>query len=335
MQKGNALWMLALVSVLALYGCRAEEEPQPQRAVPVTQPAPELTPSKGTAENPWVVGMSQCNLGEPWRVQMNEDVRAAAEKQPGLEVVFKDASNDTQKQRAHVDEFLAQGVDLLIVSPKEAAPLTPPVRRVYEKGIPVVVLDRKILGDTYTCFIGADNVKIGYEAGKHIAETLLKGKGNVVELKGLMTSTPGQERNEGFRNAIKAHPDIKVIFEADCKWLEPNGRKEMESALARFDDIDVVYAHNDPQAHGAWIAAKAAGRENDIRFVGIDALTHEGVQYVQKGVLDATLQYPTGGVEAIDIALKILAGETVPKNITLGTRIFTTENVDQGGQSID
>jgi ribose transport system substrate-binding protein len=275
------------------------------------------------------IGMSQCNLNEPWRGQMNADIKAAAARHPELEVVFKDAQNDTLRQRQHVEEFVSAGVDLLLISPKEAQPLTEPVARAIDAGIPVIVLDRRLLGDHYTCFIGADNKKIGRAAGKWIDETL-GGKGKVVELKGLMTSTPGQDRHSGFRDAI-ADSELEIIFEADMKWLEPEARKEMESALSRFEQIDLVYAHNDPAAHGAYLAARAAGREKDIRFVGIDALPQEGVAYVKKGFLDATFLYPTGGVEAIDVALKILAGETVPKDITLGSRLFTKENVDRGG----
>ena len=162
----------------------------------------------------------------------------------------------------------------------------------------------------------------------------LGGKGKVLELEGLMTSTPGQDRHSGFRDGI-AGSGIEVIFEADMKWLEPDARKEMESALSRFPKIDCVYAHNDPGAHGAWLAAKAAGREKEMIFVGIDALPQEGVVYVQQGILDATFQYPTGGGEAIDTALKILKGESVPKKITLGSRLFDKENVGQGGTPLN
>ncbi|MDY0095261.1 MAG: substrate-binding domain-containing protein [Candidatus Vecturithrix sp.] len=285
------------------------------------------------AQDKYTIGMSQCNLGEPWRVQMNADVKAAADQHPNLEVVYKDAQNDTLKQRAHVEEFVSAGVDLLIISPKEAQPLTEPVAKAMDAGIPVIVLDRRVVGDKYTCFIGADNKIIGKAAGEWIAKTL-GGKGKVVELKGLMTSTPGQDRNSGFREGIKGS-EIEVIFEADMKWLEPDARKEMESALARFDKIDLVYAHNDPGAHGAYLAAKAAGREKEMKFVGIDALPHEGIMYVKQGIMDATFQYPTGGAEAIDIALKILAGEEVPHEITLGSRVFTAENVDSGGEAIE
>jgi ribose transport system substrate-binding protein len=280
----------------------------------------------------YVIGMSQCNLGEPWRVQMNADVEKAAAAYPDLKVVFKDAQNDTLKQRAHVEEFVSARVDLIIISPKEAAPLTEPVAKAVDVGIPVIVLDRRVLGDKYTCFIGADNKLIGRKAGQWIAHKL-GGKGKVVELKGLMTSTPGQDRHTGFREGLQGS-QVEVVFEAEMKWLEPDARKEMESALARLDRIDLVYAHNDPGAHGAWLAAKAAGREKQILFVGIDALPHEGVMYVRQGILDATLQYPTGGREAIETARKILAGQTAPKEITLGSRLFTKGNVDAGGEPI-
>ena len=290
------------------------------------------------AKSSYTFGMSQCNLGEPWRVEMNAQVKAAAEKHPNLKMVFKDAQNDTLKQRAHVEEFVSAGVDLIIISPKEAQPLTEPVAKAIEAGIPVIVLDRRLLGDKFTCFIGADNKKIGRAAGEWIAQTLAAKtkpgeKAKVVELKGLMTSTPGQDRNSGFREAVTGK-DLVIIFEADMKWLEPDARKEMESALSRFNKIDCVYAHNDPGAHGAYLAAKAAGREKEMIFVGIDALPQEGVGYVQQGVLDATFQYPTGGAEAIETALKILQGESVPKEITLGSRVFDKTNVAQGGQEL-
>jgi ribose transport system substrate-binding protein len=294
------------------------------------------TASKDAAEKKaksnYTIGMSQCNLGEPWRVEMNAQIKAAADKHPNLQVIFKDAQNDTLKQRAHVEEFVSAGVDLIIISPKEAQPLTEPVAKAMEAGIPVIVLDRRLLGDKYSCFIGADNKKIGHAAGEWIVKKL-GGKGKLVELKGLMTSTPGQDRDNGFREAI-AGSGIEIVFDADMKWLEPNSRQEMESALARFNKIDCVYAHNDPGAHGAYLAAKAAGREKEMLFVGIDALPQEGVAYVQQGILNATFQYPTGGSEAIDTALKIVQGETVPKEITLGSRVFDKETIAHGGQEL-
>lgn len=280
----------------------------------------------------WTIGMSQCNLGEPWRVQMNQDIKNEAANFPEIRAVYKDAQNDSLKQRAQIEEFISAAVDLIVVSPKEAAPLTQPVAAAYEKGIPVIVLDRRVIGDKYTCFIGADNKIIGKAAGRWIVEKL-GSKGKVVELKGLMTSTPGQDRHTGFREGIMGS-DLEIIFEADMKWLEPSARKEMESALARYPQIDLVYAHNDPGAHGAYLAAKAVNRENEMMFVGIDALPHEGQIYVQQGILAASFEYPTGGKEAIQTALDIFSGKSVPKEITLSSRVYTRENIEQGGELI-
>ncbi len=325
--------VVCCVSGLLITGC-PPQKPEPSARPTVSQP-PQTRPQPPPTGRKSVIGMSQCNRAEPWRVQMDADIEEAAKARPDeIEVIFKDAQNKTETQQEQVREYIAQGVDLIIISPKEARPLTKPVAEAMDKGIPVIVLDRKIEGEKYTCFIGGDNVKIGEEAGKYMAK-LLGGKGKIVELKGLMTSTPAGERHEGFMKGIKGS-DIEIIFDADCHWLEEDAQREMTSALAQFDQIDAVYGHNDPSAHGAYLAAKqeGKGREETIKFIGIDALPHEGVRYVKEGILAATLQYPTGGADAIDIALKILHGEQVPKNIILGTRLYTADNVDGGGLEI-
>jgi ribose transport system substrate-binding protein len=271
---------------------------------------------------------------------MNRDLQKAALAHPEMTFIYKDAQNDTLAQRAQIEEFVNQDVDLIMVSPKEAAPLTPPVAEAYKKGIPVIVLDRKVLGSDFTLFIGADNRKIGHALGEWVLARLAElprvkagGRARVVELEGLMTSTPGQDRHAGFRDALKGRP-VDFVFEADMKWLEPNARSEMESALAVNEEIDLVYAHNDPGAHGAYLAARAAGREKDILFVGIDGLPQEGQAYVRQGILSACFEYPTGGAEAVESAWKLLHGEALPKEITLSSRYFTPENISRGGDRL-
>ena len=285
------------------------------------------------AKEQFVIGMSQCNLGEPWRQQMNKDIEEAAKAYPELKVVFKDAQNKSEVQQQHVKEFMQQGVDAIIISPKETEPLTAPVAEAYKSGIPVIVLDRAVNGDDFTMFIGADNVKIGRAAGQYLVK-VLGGKGTVVELKGLMTSEPGKDRHNGFIEGIKGS-QIKVVFDPDCGWQETRAMAEMNSALARFDKIDAVYGHNDPSAHGAYSAAKQKGREKEMKFIGIDALQREGINYVKQGILDATFLYPTGGKEAVDWVIRILRDkQTPPKKLVLPTRIYTKENVESGGEEI-
>ncbi len=290
---------------------------------------------RGTEEHPWVIGVSQCNKGEPWRAQMDRDIVAAAAKHKNLKLVMKDAQNDALRQRSQVEELVAQKIDLLIISPKETAPLTQPVAEAFDKGIPVIVLDRRVAGDKFTSFIGADNQRIGKAAGAFARGLLGEEGGKVVELKGLMTSSPGQDRHRGFRGALDGAAGVQVVFEADTQWLEDNARKEMAAALAAHDTIDLVYAHNDPAAHGAYLAAKDVGRHQNIRFIGIDALPHEGIEYVKQGILDATFAYPTGGPEAIALALAVLGGEEVAKEVSLPTRLFTKQNVERGGEPVE
>ncbi len=271
-----------------------------------------------------LIGFSQANLGEPWRVAMNAEVAEAAKGHPELEFVYADAQQDNAKQVADVENFLRQKIDLLIISPNEAKPLTPIVKRAFESGIPVVVLDREIEGETYTTFIGANNRDIGKAAGEYVA-TLLGGTGAIVEIKGLPGSTPARDRSEGFREAIAGFPGIRIVHDPVANWLREEAMSQMESALSAHPTIDLVYAHNDPMAMGAYLAAKAKGRDSTMKFVGIDGLPglDGGRQAVQDGKLAATFVYPTGGREAVDIAVRILKGEQVPHRITLGTERIT------------
>ncbi|HLJ54519.1 MAG TPA: substrate-binding domain-containing protein [Chthonomonadaceae bacterium] len=318
---------LAVLGALAVWGCGPKDNPPAAGSGGGTS-----APAAGGKT--FVIGMSQCTVDEPWRVQMDQDIQDAAAKHPELKLLVSVAGDNSATQQQDVRTFVQQKVNLIIISPKESRPLTKPVEEAMDAGIPVIVLDRKIEGDKYTCFIGGDNVKIGREAGKYMVQ-LLGGKGNVVELKGLMTSTPAQERHNGFMEGIKGSK-IQIVFDAESKWKQDIAQKDMSSALQTKPQIDAVYAHNDPSAHGAYLAARTEGkgREKQIKFIGIDALPSEGVRLVREGVLTATFQYPTGGKEAIDTALKVLHGEKVDKNITLGTRIFTHDNVSQGGKEL-
>jgi ribose transport system substrate-binding protein len=188
----------------------------------------------------------------------------------------------------------------------------------------VIVLDREIEGDSYTTFIGADNRAIGERAGEFVAERL-GGKGLVVEIKGLPGSTPARDRSEGFRAAIAKFPAIRIIHDPVANWLREEAMTQMEAALSAHPVIDLVYAHNDPMAVGAYLAAKAKGRDKTIQFVGIDGLPglDGGRQAVTDGKLAATFVYPTGGKEAVGIAVKILRGEPVQHRITLATERIT------------
>lgn len=278
----------------------------------------------------FLVGFSQCNLGEPWRVAMNKAAQNEAANYPDMEIVYSDAQQDNSKQVADVESFLRQKVDLLIISPNEAKPLTGVVARAYNQGIPVVVLDRAIEGETYTCFIGADNREIGKAAGDY-AGRILGGKGSVVEIQGLPGSPPARDRSEGFHEAIAGYPAIRIVHNPVANWLREEALTQMEMALKAQPHIDLVYAHNDPMAVGAYLAARAAGRQDEMKFIGIDALPgpEGGIREVLQGRLAATFVYPTCGREAVQVAHKILTNQPVPRRMTLKTALVTRENAEE------
>lgn len=291
-----------------------------------------VTVSAAEKKDKYVIGMSQCNLGEPWRVAMNDQIAMAAEKHPEFEVIFADAAQDNSKQIADIENFVQMGVDLIITSPNEATPLTNAVSAAYDAGIPVILLDRKIYGDKYTQFIGADNVDMGRIAGEYIADTLLPDGGKVCEIKGLEGTSGGIDRDNGFREGIKKNDKIEIVAVNNADWLREKAITVAEEMLQTNDEIDLFLALNDPMAEGAYIAAKNAGREGDILFVGFDGLPTPdgGIRSVMDGRLSMTQVYPTGGTEAIESAYQLLVeGKELDKTLTLTSEIVVPDNAEE------
>lgn len=272
------------------------------------------------------IGVAQCS-DDSWRHKMNEEILREAMFYDGVSVEIRSAGDDNRKQAEDVHYFMDKGVDLLIISANEAAPMTPIVEEAYQKGIPVIMVDRKILSDKYTAYIGADNYEIGRAVGNYIVSRL-NGKGNVVELTGLSGSTPAMERHQGFMAAISHFPDIKLIDKADAAWEREPAVMEMDSMLRRHTKIDAVYAHNDRIAPGAYQAAKKAGREDEMIFVGIDALPGKGngLDLVVDSVLDATFIYPTNGDKVMQLAMNILENKPYPKETVMNTAVVDHTN---------
>ena len=291
-----------------------------------------VTVSAAEKKDKYVIGMSQCNLGEPWRVAMNDQIAMAAEKHPEFEVIFADAAQDNSNQIADIENFVQMGVDLIITSPNEATPLTNAVSAAYDAGIPVILLDRKIDGDKYTQFIGADNVDMGRIAGEYVADTLLPDGGKVCEIKGLEGTSGGIDRDNGFREGIKKNDKIEIVAVNNADWLREKAITVAEEMLQTNDEIDLFLALNDPMAEGAYIAAKNAGREGDILFVGFDGLPTPdgGIRSVMDGRLSMTQVYPTGGTEAIESAYQLLVeGKELDKTLTLTSEIVIPDNAEE------
>ena len=272
------------------------------------------------------IGVAQCS-DDSWRHKMNDEILREAMFYDGVSVEIRSAGDDNRRQAEDIHYFMDKGVDLLIISANEAAPMTPIVEEAYRKGIPVITVDRKILSDKYTAYIGADNYEIGRSVGNYIASRL-EGKGNVVELTGLSGSTPAMERHQGFMAAISKFPDIKLIDKADAAWERGPAEIEMDSMLRHHPKIDAVYAHNDRIAPGAYQAAKKAGREKEMIFVGIDALPGKGngLELVLDSVLDATFIYPTNGDKVMQLAMDILEKRPYPKETVMNTAVVDRTN---------
>lgn len=279
------------------------------------------------ANEKYLIGFSQCTMVDIWREAMVNEMEIELGIRPDLEMVMRDAADNSEKQIQDIRELMAMDIDLLIVSPNESEPLTPIVKEVHQSGIPVIVIDRKINSDDYDVYIGADNYQVGLEAGRYAA-SLLKGKGRILEIWGLKGSSPAIERHAGFSDALKNTPDIEIAFSANGKWLWQEGKKAMEEHIAKEADFDMVFAQNDFMAHGAYLAAEEAGKADDYYILGIDGLLGPkgGVQRVLEGKQDATVLYPTGGYEAIQTAAKILHDQPYEKEVKLNTVLIDTTN---------
>jgi ribose transport system substrate-binding protein len=313
---------LALIC-LVVVGCGGKEES-------IADKARDAKTHKSAAKV-YTIGFSQCTFEDPWRIYMNKEMEAAAARHPEIKLVIANGENRNDKQVADMESFIASGVDAIIVSPREAAPLAPIVSKAFDQGIPVVVLDRRVLGDKYTAFIGASNLEIGKAAGDHLAE-ILPGRCKVVEIEGILGATATQERHDGFHQAIENIGRIEVVHDQPGNYKRTPARQIMENALQANPRIDAVYAHNDEMAIGAFLAAKAVGREKDIIFIGIDGQS-EAVSMIRQGLIQATFVYPSGATEAIELVLSILQGGSPPaKEITLKTTLITkNEHADYKG----
>ena len=274
----------------------------------------------------YVIGVSQCSDDE-WREQMNREITREALFYPEAEVVFRSAGDDNKRQIHDIELLMRNKVDLLVVSPNEADVLTPVIEKAYSKGIPVILVDRKIHSNQYTAYIGADNYAIGYNVGEYIASRL-QGKGRVVEVTGLRGSTPAAERHRGMTDALREYPDIRVTASVDAGWRRDRARLVFDSLLTHAPEIDMVFAHNDRMAAGAYEAAVKYGREKEMLFVGIDALAGEGygVEQVASGQLDATFIYPTGGDKVMQTAMAILTGKPFERETFLSSALVNHDN---------
>lgn len=279
----------------------------------------------------WVVGYSQSNNAEPYRAQLNIQLQYYMRQYPNLKLLpITDAHQDSSTQVSQVQNFIQQKVKTLIVSPNEPGPLTAPVEQACAAHIPVIILDRTVNTNCYTTFIGGNNYQEGKLAGEYALKALPNG-GNVVELRGIMSDTPQILRDKGFRDAVKANPKIHIIESRDCKWLKQDAEVVMQQWLQKDPKIDLVYSQNDPMALGAYLAAQAANRAKQMKFIGGDGLATPdgGIRAVELGQLSISFIYPTAAKQAAEITEKLSKGEKVPHKWVLPITPVTPQNAQK------
>ena len=282
----------------------------------------------GCAQQPrkYVIGVSQCSE-DTWRDKLNDELKMGEYLNDSLIVKLASSNDDNVLQNKQVNQFIDEGVDLLIVSPNQLSAISKAVERAYDKGIPVILYDRKTNSDKYTAFIGCDNYTIGKSMGTFIAQQL-QGKGRIVEIRGLEGSSPALERHRGFMDAIKPYPGLQVVASEGGNWKEEGGIQAMKRILKQTQNFDYVFAHNDRLAWGAYVAARQMRVKRNYKYTGVDGMATEGggLELVRDGIFEASYLYPTKGDEVIALAMKILKHQPYERDNYLSTSIITQAN---------
>lgn len=280
------------------------------------------------ADETYRIGFSQRTEADNWRKTMLEDMNRELSFTPEIEFVVKDAGGQSTRQVSQIQELINQGVDLLIVSPNAALPITPVVEKAYQQGIPVIILDRRTASDQYTAYVGADNVDVGRTAGTY-ANTLLNGTGNVVEIGESPGSSADIDRHRGFAEAISHHPGIRLITKLEGDWDTHSFADKLTRLLKAQPTIQLIFAQNDRTALKAYNVCQQAGLGDWVKIIGVDGLPgkNEGIDLVERSILRATVLYPTGGKEAIRTAIAILKKQPFKRENSLPITLIDSSNV--------
>lgn len=278
------------------------------------------------AHNRFVVGVSQCSE-DTWRDKLNEELRIAATYYD-VDLQIKSANDDVRLQTEQIDRFVEQGVDLLVVAPGQVT-ISPAIDKAYEKGIPVIIFDRRTRSNKYTAYIGADNHDIGASMAEFMANANTEGT-EVVELCGLSSSSPAIERDAGFDSVAACRPNISIVKKVYADWTEEGAYHVMDSLLSTpYPAFNCLFAHNDRMAMGARRAVVKHGIDpKTIKFCGIDAMPQQGggMHLVSEGKLFASSIYPTRGDEVMRLAMKILTHKPYDRENRLSSALVTEAN---------
>ncbi len=267
------------------------------------------------------IGVSQSSLDDAWRVAMVRDMQIELSNYDDLQLVVLDADNNSERQIEQIRELIDREVDVLVLSPVESAPLTAIAEEAFRQGIPTVITDRKVDTDEYTVFVGANNYRIGYQAGEFAAERLAAlRRPCIAEIRGLESSSPAQERHKGFMAALADAGIAPQTVVVNGEWSQRTAAERMPE-LGDPSRYDLVYSHNDVMAIAAreYFERCDTLREGRICIIGVDAVAGAGLEAVADGRIDVSFLYPTAGTEVVRIARRLVDGEPVEKNIELAS----------------
>ena len=284
------------------------------------------TSQKGT----YKIGVSQCAPG-PWRDKVNHEMLAAQHLfEYDAKVIIATSYDDTQHQIKQIDSLVNSGIDLLVVAPNEAGPISDAIEKVKAKGIPVICFDRKVENDNYTAFIGGDNVEAGKAIGVNAIDIAhgLQVDGRkpfILEITAALSNTPALERHQGFAKVMEGHDELEYVWK-ESNWSSEETCRILKEQIGTGHLPDIVFCHNDGMATGAYKAVVETGTEGKIKIMGIDGMPGEGLDYVQFGHQIASYVYPTGGDKIIKLALDILTGKPYERENKLQGILVVPEN---------
>ncbi len=256
------------------------------------------------------IGLAVSTLNNPFFVDLRDGALEEAKK-AGLSITVADAQNDPNRQLSQVENFIEQGVSIILINPCDSTAIVPAIKAANRAKIPVITVDRGADGGEVVCHIASDNVQGGQMAGEFLAK-LIGYKGKVVELEGIPGTSAARDRGKGFNEVIKKYPNIKIVARQEAGFDRAKGMTVMENILQAQPEIDGIFCHNDEMALGALRAIEAAGRLSAIKIVGFDA-TDDAVKSVKDGKMVATVaQKPrVMGSMAVETAKQVLDGVKV------------------------
>ncbi len=330
-RKLMALGMAAIMTAsMLLTGCSSGDEDTAAQTETTENADAESSETESSSEEGKVykIGMSIDTTSQAWRAGLVEDVSKEAEKHPEVELTITDANGNTEKQISDVEDLITKGVQAILISPIESQPLTNVCKKAYDQGIHVIVLDRELEGDDWTCFIGANNRDIGAAAGEFLVKYMGEnGYTKLVEIQGTPGSSPCRDRSEPMLEKIEG-TDIELVSQQTANWTESEAITVTENLLQAYPEgeIEVIYAQCDVMALGALKAIKSAERD-EIKIVSVDG-QKEALEAIKAGEMVGTFTYPFPGAKGVQVAMQLIDGETVDKNISMDSVFIDASNVD-------